>query len=126
MRRPTASEFWSFAQRYLAFEDPTDWWNRLLELVARHSNQSSKSVAGLSLAKQVELLRTMYGAQDSGSSLSSFNTVLGLELLRRWQGQGLDVWALPFANEVARAEVNGESAMSKSQSAWISAIQRID
>jgi hypothetical protein len=124
MRRPTASEFWSFAQRYLAFEDPTDWWSRLLELTARQSNQSSKSVAGLPLGKQVDLLSAMYGAQDSDVSLASFNTVLGLEMLRRWQPQGLDVWALPFAKEMAQTDPRG--SMSPAQSAWISSIERIN
>lgn len=101
MRRPTANEFWSFAQRYLAFDDPSDWWNRLLELLARHSKKPVKSFASLALRDQAALLHEAYGADDSKSSLTLFNTLLGTEIARRWQVQALDVWKLPFKDRSA-------------------------
>jgi hypothetical protein len=126
MRRPTASEFWSFAQRYLAFDDPTDWWNRLLELAARHSNQTTKSLSSLPLDKQLDLMSSMYGAPESETALSLFNTILGVDIMQRWQPQALDVWALPFASENSSLATENLPPLQAVQRRWISAIQRIN
>src|SRR6185503_8670558 len=99
MRHISASEIWSFAQRYLTFDDPADWWNRLLELLARHSGKNVKNLAGLELAEQIILLRENYGCDDPEGKIPTANALLTLEMSKRWRQQALEVWMLKFGEK---------------------------
>src|SRR5688572_18325062 len=94
MRRASASEFWSFAQRYLSFEEPSDRCNRLKQLLYKLTGMSPKAVADIPMAESAGLLGEIFGAQRPPTSLLLLNVILALQDVRMFQTQAFDSWLI--------------------------------
>jgi hypothetical protein len=89
-------QLWSCLQRCLLFEEPSCRWEKLISQVSRHVSGKARDLSRLTGSRQQDSFKTVFGTPADLLDLPSrtFNLVLAMQDLRRFQASDYDIWSL--------------------------------
>jgi hypothetical protein len=125
---PSPEPFWSCARRLLAFDDPTDKWQKVMALCSRQLRTKIEAPSALSSTQQENLFAHAFGVQASekNSQAVLFNTILAFEEMERLTKTCLELFFSGAANETESvAHWSCPQKLNQLQVRWVTRAARV-